>query len=191
MDQIHGNKKYHQEFCKIRNKVKSLTRQAKREYEKSIAIQAKSNPKKFWNYARSKTKVMTGISDLDYKDESGQLCTTKSEEEKAHVLGEFFRSVYTKEPTGEIPKLDDRLTTGVLKNVDITNDRVKKILGKLKTNKSPGVDGLHPRVLNELGGGPGVVVSTAAFHAKVRGSVPGIGGLKETKIVSSPSTCES
>ena len=32
------------------------------------------------------------------------------------------------------------------------------------------------------GGGPRVVVSTAAFHARVRGSVPGFGGLKETKL---------
>ena len=42
-----------------------------------------------------------------------------------------------------------------------------------------------------VGGGPRVVVSTAALHARVRGSVPGLGGLKETKNVSSPSTCES
>ena len=41
------------------------------------------------------------------------------------------------------------------------------------------------------GGGPRVVASTAAFHARVRGSVRGLGGLKETKKVSSPSTCES
>ena len=32
------------------------------------------------------------------------------------------------------------------------------------------------------GGGPRVVVSTAAFHARVRGSVPGLGDLKETKM---------
>ena len=32
------------------------------------------------------------------------------------------------------------------------------------------------------GGGPGAVVSTAAFHARVRGSAPGLGGLKETKM---------
>ena len=32
-----------------------------------------------------------------------------------------------------------------------------------------------------VGGGPRVVVSTAAFHARVRGSVPSLGGLKETK----------
>ena len=36
--------------------------------------------------------------------------------------------------------------------------------------------------LDTLGGGPRVVVSTAAFHARVRGSVPGLGGLKETKL---------
>ena len=32
------------------------------------------------------------------------------------------------------------------------------------------------------GRGPRVVVSTAAFHARARGSVPGLGGLKETKM---------
>ena len=39
-----------------------------------------------------------------------------------------------------------------------------------------------PRLLGDEGGGPRVVVSTAAFHARVRGSVPGLGGLKETKM---------
>ena len=33
-----------------------------------------------------------------------------------------------------------------------------------------------------MGGGPRVVVSTAAFHARVRGSVPGLGGLKKQKM---------
>ena len=37
-------------------------------------------------------------------------------------------------------------------------------------------------VVCHKGGGPRVVVSTAAFHARVRGSVPGLGGLKETKM---------
>ena len=37
-------------------------------------------------------------------------------------------------------------------------------------------------LITALGGGPRVVVSTAAFHARVRGSVPGLGGLKETKM---------
>ena len=36
--------------------------------------------------------------------------------------------------------------------------------------------------ISMVGGGPRVVVSTAAFHARVRGSVPGLSGLKETKM---------
>ena len=37
-------------------------------------------------------------------------------------------------------------------------------------------------VQNKKGGGPRVVVSTAAFHARDQGSVPGHGGLKGTKM---------
>ena len=39
-----------------------------------------------------------------------------------------------------------------------------------------------PSVKAFEGGGPRVVVSTAAFNARVRGSVPGLGGLKGTKM---------
>ena len=38
------------------------------------------------------------------------------------------------------------------------------------------------RTLMYRGGGHKVVVSTAAFHARFRGSVSGLGGLKETKM---------
>ena len=38
------------------------------------------------------------------------------------------------------------------------------------------------RFVISQGGAPGVVVSAAASHARVRGSVPGLGGLKETKV---------
>ena len=36
--------------------------------------------------------------------------------------------------------------------------------------------------MNLMGGGPRVVVSTAAFHARVQGSFPGLCGLKETNM---------
>ena len=44
------------------------------------------------------------------------------------------------------------------------------------------INDVNIKLVNSLGGGPRVVVSTAAFHARVRGSVPGLGGLKETKM---------
>ena len=42
------------------------------------------------------------------------------------------------------------------------------------------VNDVAQAVTHIKGGGPRVVVSTATFHARVRGSVPGLGGLKET-----------
>ena len=38
----------------------------------------------------------------------------------------------------------------------------------------------------QQGGGPRVVVSTAAFHARARGSVPGLGGLKAKMLLPHP-----
>ena len=40
----------------------------------------------------------------------------------------------------------------------------------------------YTTLTHHQGGGPRVVVRTVAFHARVRGSVPGLGGLKETKM---------
>ena len=66
---------------------------------------------------------------------------------------------------------------------------IPKHLNRSKDNNKRGWKGYtlsnHPCVTPvwyRRGGGPRVVVSTAAFHARVRGSVPGLGGLKETKM---------
>ena len=72
--------------------------------------------------------------------------------------------------------------------------KVKARNRKLRTNEIPYCNNiivaicivlpyLHKATVQcRRGGGPRVVVSTAAFHARVRGSVPGLGGLKETKV---------
>ena len=44
------------------------------------------------------------------------------------------------------------------------------------------INEIRSSIIRHQGGGPRVGVSTAAFHARVRGSVPGLGGLKETKM---------
>ena len=68
------------------------------------------------------------------------------------------------------------------KHVSVSMERVydqeliyARVIGLLASSRDINFD-------DELGGGPRVVVSTAAFHARVRGSVPGLGGLKETKM---------
>ena len=51
-----------QAYTKARNKVKAMIRKSKREFERNIGIQSKSNPKIFWSHVRSKLKTKIGVA---------------------------------------------------------------------------------------------------------------------------------
>ena len=80
------------EYCKARNQVKRMTRQVRKNIEKDIAKQAKTNPKRFWNYVNSKTKTRQGISQLQMPDKKTM---TENDSDKADVLLNHFSSVFT------------------------------------------------------------------------------------------------
>jgi hypothetical protein len=87
---------------KMRNQVKGLVRKAKANMERKIA----KNAKKFWQYANSKWKTKSGISELKYKKENGEEDKTSTDKKKAEVLANFFSIVFTNEPDGEIPNIE-------------------------------------------------------------------------------------
>ena len=100
------------------------------------------------------------------------LTTGDLERTAEHGTWEEIGTTYTCDSRG-------RLLFGVLQS---------RYRTRFQTNSMPTTTN---RVLHKTGGGPRIVVSTAAFHARARGSLPGLGDLKETENVSSPSTCES
>ena len=59
----------YREYCTLRNKVRKLTKAARKAQEKEIAAESKSNPKKFWSYVNNKTKTRPGVANL-YKSNS-------------------------------------------------------------------------------------------------------------------------
>ena len=52
------------EYCKSRNKVKNITKFFRKQKEREISMNAKTNNKAFWKYTNSKTKVMGSIASL-------------------------------------------------------------------------------------------------------------------------------
>ena len=82
------------------NSTKWARRRSIKEYEKSITMEAKMNPKAFYAHARSKMTKRDGIADLI--DPSG--ATASTDEEKAKVINEFFNSVFTVEDTANMPE---------------------------------------------------------------------------------------
>ncbi len=59
-------------------------------------------------------------------------------------------SVFTHEDISQVPAPDQVFTGAKLTDIEITEDKVRKLLKKLNQNKSPGADRHHPRVLKEL-----------------------------------------
>ena len=118
--------------------------------EKGIAKNANKNPKKFWQYANSKRKTKSGISELKYKKENGEENKTSTDKEKAEVLANFFSSVFTNEPDGEIPNIEPITIEHDCLEKIFQEKEVLKLLQDLNVNKSPCPDGLHPKMLKEL-----------------------------------------
>jgi hypothetical protein len=132
-------------YARARNQAKTECRRAIWLHEKNIAKNAKKNPKAFYAYARGKMKTRDGIADLE--DKTGKEATT--DEEKAHMLNEFFCSVFTNEDTSHIPDFEERKFENELRNIEVSREEVMKKLKALKIDKSPGPDALHPRILKE------------------------------------------
>ena len=83
-------------------------------------------------------------------DDSSEL--VESDAEKAEILQEYFCSVFTTEPDGPIPQMDNIVVRNEMgMDITITEMEIKKEIRNLNANKSCGPDNIHPRTLKELG----------------------------------------
>ena len=58
--------------------------------------------------------------------------------------------MFTHEDPNDIPTFIYPNDTSILSHITVTTEDMSKALKNLKPNKSPGPDGLHPRILSEL-----------------------------------------
>ena len=117
--------------------------------EKKLANTKDNNSRRFANYIRSKTKTRTSIGPLKTVD--GVLKTEESE--IAVELNKFFASVFTAEDDGILPE-ENKETESSFGNVEITEEKVREKIIKLKEHSAAGPDGIGPKILkaavNEL-----------------------------------------
>ncbi len=127
------------EYARARNQAKWACRKAVQDFERNISKEAKYNVKAFYNYANSKLKTRSGVSDL--KMDNGNI--TANVKEKADTLNKFYSSVFTQENVQDMPDFDDRVDENFLESINITDEMIRDKLSSVKVNKSPGPDGLH------------------------------------------------
>ena len=131
------DKNKYAEFARARNKVKAISKRAQKELERNICGNLKDNPKRFWGYLKSRTRIKERIPDL----------------EKADELSKYFKSVYICEPTGTLPMVLHPNVRGInkqLESIEISENMIEIKLAALKPGKSSGIDKIHTRLLKEL-----------------------------------------
>ena len=132
-----------QEYIRARNIATAAVRRAKYEYEKKVALDAKTDCKRFWSYTRSKTKVKEEVKRV--RKEDGNL--TIDDKESAEVLNSAFNKVFVRETENEeLPSIDRNYNGTVISSIRLSRE---KLLKNLKVNKACGPDGISPFILNK------------------------------------------
>lgn len=152
-----------------RNHVNGLVRRDRDAYQKKMLKSFKDNPKRFYGYMRSVQTRPTGVSQL--RDKTGRLTT--SDQEAAEVLSSCFQEVYTREDK-PYKGVCREYTQYVMTEDAISMDpvTVERALQRLKVEKSPGPDGIHPMVLRECAGVLSVPLSKIFMKSLQTGRVP-------------------
>ena len=134
-----------EKFKSARNKATEAIKLAKYNYENDLSAKININNKLFWNYVRKNSKTTSNIGNLH--DTEGNIID--DDRERANMFNNYFASVFNANMNSALPIFREREYASVLSDIHFTEENVLKAIKGLNPNKSPGPDGIHPKLLVE------------------------------------------
>ena len=138
------------EYNRARNKVRKMTRNKRKAFEMEIAAGVKKNNKRVFAYMNRRSKTKSGIGDICINPGNSKSTKTSNPKKKAEIFSDYFASVWTEEPPGELPVFMERNVSHSMPEIIINEDVVLQKLKALNASKSPDSDGVHPFILKNL-----------------------------------------
>ena len=130
------------------NAAPNEVRKSKRNFEHKLAQNIKLDSKSFYAYVRSKQNVRDKVGPLE--NNVGNIITQGFL--MAEELNLQFSSVFTREDTSSLPVPETKFNGSEgesLRQLVVTPEVVATKINNMKENKSPGVDGISPKILKE------------------------------------------
>ena len=130
------------------NAATNEVRKSKRKFELKLAQHIKSDSKSFYAYVRSKQNVRDKVGPLEHN--AGDIIT--GEFLMAEELNMHFSSVFTREDTSSLPVPETKFNGSegeMLGQLVVIPEVVASKINNMKENKSPGVDGISPKIPKE------------------------------------------
>ena len=143
-----GKDKDYDAYKEALNAATNEVRKSKRNFEHKLAQNIKSDSKSFFAYVRSKQNVRDRVGPLE--DNAGNKITQGIL--MAEELNMHFSSVFTREDTSSLPVPETKFEGSEgerLGQLVVTPEVVANKIDNMKENKSPGVDGIAPKILKE------------------------------------------
>jgi len=144
-----GNVEDYNKYKEALNIATTEIRKSKRTFEQKLANDIKNDSKSFYAYVRSKQKVRDKVGPIE--NSAGNIISDGFQ--MAESLNEYFSSVFTTEDIDSVPLPDTKFEGGEsseLGQLFVTPEMISKKIKKMKDNKSPGVDGIPPKLLKEI-----------------------------------------
>ena len=116
-------------FKDASNRLRSLTRNLRRQHETNLVSNIAKNPRSFWRYVNSSLKARPNIDAIQRLDGS----LSSSDQEKAELLNLYFSSVFSHENLTNIPTLESKDDTPQLDDMAISPSMVCSVINKLKS----------------------------------------------------------
>jgi hypothetical protein len=155
-------------YRQLRNECKLLIKRSRISYDTTILENAVKEPKRFYGHLNSKLKVREHIPCL--KSDDGNDVTDDAE--KAHLLSNFFKSVFTIEDQNPHFNQLARQTNHILQTIEVTENDIRRELQKLKPHKSGGLDEIPSRLLKLLADDLVLPISTIFRQSLESGRLP-------------------
>ena len=140
-----GKDKDYDAYKEALNAATNEVRKSKRNFEYKLAQNIKSDSKSFYAYVRSKQNVRDRVGPLE--DNAGNKITQGIL--MAEELNMNFSSVFTREDTSSLPVPETKFEGSEGERLGQLVVTPEIVANNMKENKSPGVDGIAPKILKE------------------------------------------
>ena len=131
-------------YRNLDNSVKKACNLARRSYIKNLAVELKenNNPKPFWSFVKSARKGTNNFVSLLVDG-----VTLTDDLSIAQSMNQLYSSLFTSEDWDNLPNFDYVVTPKL--SIYCSVNEIEKLLKNLNAYKSPGPNGLSPRILRE------------------------------------------
>ena len=141
-----GNLNHYKEFCSYRNKVKKLSKVNRKEYEATLASEAKSNPKAVYKYINKRLNIQKETTEIHVNSESTESRITEDNDLILDTFSKYFASIFTKDDNNHLPTIDISPCKSEMNEFLVTERMVSEQIRKLDITKSAGPDNINARV---------------------------------------------